>query len=376
MTVLDELRNQWENRLINDYPTMSVNKRQNIIDWLLGDSPNRFAQLDSQELAIAVKGLEFRYLILQTRYLDVPSSIAYKNLMNRLSSLPLVKNKIQIWIDNSRDRAATVIDILQEVIMEMLKSDRYLLDQLQWLSQSVPNNNLRNNLLLATLEEYCLRIIQNKPLIAHRFINFLKRETRGGITSIPATELIRIVSEEVSNGDNSTIHLSDRPSVEMYQNEQQRQEITTLRLVVQQELSAYLAKKIDNQAVEWLNLYLQGLSPETIAKRLNLSPQKTSQLREKVIYHAWRGFAIKTQPELVQQWLAISLTEHNLGLTPQQWQIFSEQKLNEEQRLLITQLKTGLTQEEVGQVLKLSNTKILKIWTEICLIAQTLRNSS
>jgi hypothetical protein len=374
MTVLDELRNQWENRLINDYPTMSVDKRQNIIDWLLGNSPDRFAGLDSRELAIAVKGLEFRYLILQQRYLDVASGIAYKKLMTRLSSLPLVNNKIQIWIDNSRDRAATVIDIIQEVIMEMLKSDRYLLDQLQWLSQSVPNNNLLNNLLLATLEEYCLRIIQNKPLIAHRFINYLKRETRGGITSIPATELIRIVSEEVSNGDNSTIHLSDRPSVEMYQNEQQRQEITTLRLVVQQELSNYLAKKLDNQAVEWLNLYLQGLSPETIAKRLNLSPQKTSQLREKVIYHAWRGFAIKTQPELVQQWLAISLTEHNLGLTPQQWQIFSEQKLNEEQRLLITQLKTGLTQEEVGQVLKLSNTKILKIWTEICLIAQTLRN--
>lgn len=374
MTVLDELRNQWENRLINDYPTMSVDKRQNIIDWLWGDSPDRFAQLDSQELAIAVKGLEFRYLILQRRYLDVPSGIAYKNLMTRLSSLPLVKNKIQIWIDNSRDRATTVIDILQEVIMEMLKSDRYLLDQLQWLSEYVPNNNLRNNLLLATLEEYCLRNIQNKPLIAHRFVNFLKRETRAGITGIPTNELIRIISEEVAAEDNSTIHLSDRQTLEMYQNEQQWQEITTLRVVVQQELSAYLAEKLDNQAVEWLNLYLQGLSPEIIAKRLNLSPQKTSQLREKVIYHAWRGFAIKKQPELVAQWLAISLTEHNLGLTPKQWQIFAEQKLNEEQRLLITQLKTGLTQKEVCQALKLSNTKLLKIWTEICLIAHTMRN--
>lgn len=373
-TALDELINKWSERLFSDYPNFSINKRQSIINWLLGDSPNRFNQLDSQARAITTQGLEFRYNILRKRYLDVTSNVAYKRLMTRLSSVPIVNQKIRVWIDTSRDRAATVIDIIEEIIMEMLKSDKYLEKQIYWISECTLDDNLRNSLLLATVEEYCLRPIANKPLIAHRFINFLKRETRSGITNIPTQELIVVVSEETKTEDNSVRHLSDNFSQETYEEQTQWEEIKVARVLVAQELSTYLQEKIGSKAVDWLTLYLQGLSPELISQRLNLSSKKTSELREKIIYHA-HNFVIKNKPELVEDWLEVSLQEHNLGLNKRQWETFYEQKLNQEQRLVIDKLKTGLTRENVAKELDLSESKLLKKWREIYLIAQEIRNS-
>ncbi|TVQ42921.1 MAG: hypothetical protein EA365_13775 [Gloeocapsa sp. DLM2.Bin57] len=373
-TALDELRNKWSERLFSDYPSFPINKRQSIINWLLGDSPNRFNQLDSQARAIATQGLEFRYNILRKRYLNITSNVAYNRLMTRLSSVPIVNQRIRVWIDTSRDRAATVIDIIQEIIMEMLKSDKYLEKQLYWISECTLDENLRNSLLLATIEEYCLRPIANEPLIARRFINFLKREARSGITNISTQELIVVVSEETKTEDNSVRHLSDNFSQEIYQEQTQWEEIKVLRVLVTQELSTYLQEKIGSIAVDWLTLYLQGLSPEMMAKSLTLSPKKTSELREKVIYHA-HNFVIKNKPELVEEWLEVSLQEHNLGLNKRQWETFYEQKLNQEQRLVIDKLKIGLTRENVAKELNLSESKLLKKWREIYLIAQEIRNS-
>jgi hypothetical protein len=373
-TALEQLQQYWSNRLCNDYPHFNINKRQSIINWLLGDSPTRFNQFDSQELVILTQGLEFRYNILRSRYLDVTPSVAYNNLMNRLNSSPILRTKIKIWIDQSRDRAATVVDILQEIVMEMLKTDKYLQQQLNLIAECTLDENLRNSLLLATVEEYCLRPIANQTLIAYRFVNFLKSEAKAGITAIPPKELISIVAEETETEDNSTIHLSDNFSSAIYQNQTEWEEIKVLRVQVKEELSAYLFEKIGSIAVDWLDLYLDGLSPETIAESLNLSPKKTSELREKVIYHALNGFAVKVQPELVEEWLEISLKEHNLGLNQREWQIFYEHKLNNQQRLVIDKLKTGLSRNNVATELNLTETKLLKQWREIYLIAQEIRN--
>ena len=55
--------------------------------------------------------------------------------------------------------------------------------------------------LLATIEEYCLRPIRNQPLLVYRFVNYLRRSQRGGMTQVPSAELIQLISEEIGTSE-------------------------------------------------------------------------------------------------------------------------------------------------------------------------------
>ncbi len=66
--------------------------------------------------------MEYRLRILRQRYLGVGPERAYRNLMQRLGNLVLLRNKIRTWVALSRDRTSTVVDVLQEVIQELLTS--------------------------------------------------------------------------------------------------------------------------------------------------------------------------------------------------------------------------------------------------------------
>ena len=92
---------------------------------------------------------------------------AYQNLMQRLSGLVMLRHKIRAWINTSRDRQRSVIDVLQEVVQEMLNSDRYLQQQMANIAKCTKNSHLRNSLLLANVEEYCVRPVRNQPLLVY-----------------------------------------------------------------------------------------------------------------------------------------------------------------------------------------------------------------
>ncbi len=145
--------------------------------------------------------MDYRYRILRQRYLDAAPERAYKRLIQRLSSLFLIRNKIRTWIALSRDRQRSVVDVLEEVIQELLQNDTYMQQQMVWISKCTSDSRLRNALLLASTEEYCLRPIRNQPLLSYRFVNYLRRSQRGGMTQVPAKDFIRLVSEEIAPDD-------------------------------------------------------------------------------------------------------------------------------------------------------------------------------
>jgi hypothetical protein len=373
--IADELEKKWDTRLSNDYPSMSLPKRQSIIGWLLGANRERFEELNPEKLAITEKGMEYRYYILQQRYLNVSPTKAYRNLMSRLSSLAVLRNKIRTWVALSRDRQRAVMDVLQEVIQEMLNSDRYLQKQIKWISQCTADSRLRDNLLLASVEEYCLRPIRNKPLIVLRFVNFLGRQSRSGITQTPRDELVRLVSDEMETQEgDGPISLIDLQVLEDYQEMEKWEDRKRLRIAVEREFKNYLEEKVGSEAVEWLCLYLQGMSQEAISQKLNIPIKQIYRLREKINYHAVRVFALKANPELVAQWLEISLQEHNFGLTPQKWKIFWEQ-LNPQQRQLVQKLKQGQSLQEISEDFQWKKTQGIKEWSELYFVAQALRVS-
>jgi DNA-binding CsgD family transcriptional regulator len=318
--------------------------------------------------------MDYRYRILQQRYLGVSPTQAYRNLLNRLGSLVVLRDKIRTWVALSHDRQRAIADVLQEVIQEMLNSDRYLQEQLAWIAECTAEERLRNSLLFTGLEEYCLRPIRRQPLLVYRFVNYLRRQERQGLTQVPQKELVKIVSEEVRReGSDAAASLLDGKAIEDYETTENSQARQVLRRQLQQEFAAYLGEKVGPEAVQWLALYLQGNSPEAIATRLDLPVKQVYRLREKVSYHAIRAFAIKGNPELVAAWLEISPQEHNLGLTPSQWQTYW-QGLTTTQQQILTQLKSGQSLEAIAQSLDCKRSQVLGEWSQMYLTAQALRS--
>jgi hypothetical protein len=372
----DKLERDWRSRVASDYPDQSLATRQSITRWLLGDNLERFGTLTPSELAIARQAMDYRYRILRQRYLGVEPERAYRNLTTRLGSLVTLRNKIRTWVSLSRDRQRAVVDVLQEVIQELLNSDRYIQKQIAWIAKCTEDTRLRDALLLTTVEEYCLRPIRNQPLLVYRFVNFLRRSQRGGMTHVPEGDMVRLVSEEVTPEDmDAPVSLLDNQAVAHYQDAQVWEEQQTLRMAVRKEFEAYLIENLGPEAGQWLQLYLQGKSQEEIASALNKPVKEVYRLREKISYHAIRVFSIKGKPELVASWLETSLKEHSLGLTPYQWQKFVE-SLTPQQRQLVELRKAGQTLEAIAKDLNLKINQVIGEWSKLYLAAQALRSAS
>jgi DNA-binding CsgD family transcriptional regulator len=374
MTQADTLAFQWITQLEKDLPNENATTRDSILRWLLGEKPEHFATLNTQQYTIATSAINFVYRILQSRYLGVSPEAAYRNLIGRLGGLVMLRQKIKSWVSQSRDRHQTVVDVLQELIQEMLNSDRYLQQQMKWIAQCTNDPRLRNSLLLATLEEYCLRPIHNQPLLVYRFLNYLKRTQRGGLTQVPQGDWVKLISEEVLSEDNDeSISFWDTQAFNQYQESQIIEQQQAIRQQVQKEFAEYLEKEVDPLAAQWLHLYLQGKSQDSIAQELNIPIKQIYRLREKVSYHAIRVFAVKQSPELVANWLEISLKEHNLGLTPSQWEQYW-QNLTRQQRQLLELLKQEKTIDSIAHEMKLKTNQVISEWSKLYLAAQTLRS--
>ncbi|TVQ55737.1 MAG: hypothetical protein EA366_10535 [Spirulina sp. DLM2.Bin59] len=369
-----QLQQTWEQRLTADYPHLRLAQRESLTQWLMGPKVEEFDQLDEKFRRITEQSMEYRYRILSQRYLEQSPGRAYQNLIQRLGSLMVVRHKIRTWVAMSRDRHRAVADVLQEVIQEMLQSDRYIQTAIDWVAQCTPEPTLRNALLLASIEEYCLRPIRNQPLLVYRFVNYLRRSQRGGMTQVPQSERIKMISEEISLDDGeSSLSLFDTEAATAYQMAEVGAEEQTLRETVLLEFEAYLLKEVEPLAVDWLRLYLQGHSQEAISQMLNLPVKQIYRLREKVTYHAVKIFALKGRPDLVANWLQTSLHEHNLGLTVHQWETLWE-GLTPTQQQIIGKLKMAEPIEAIAKDLQLKKSQVMAEWGKIYQIAQGLRS--
>ena len=369
----EKLAQLWRSRLMIERSEQSEASRESIICWLIGDNSTEFEILNLYEQKIAKQAMEYRYRIFAQRYLGQSKERAYRNLLTRLGSLVALRNKIQTWISLSRDRQRSVLDVLQEVLQELLQSDTYIQKQMACISKLTTDRRLQNSLLFASIEEYCLRPVRNQPILVYRFVNYLRRTQRGGLTQVPSSDNIRLVSEEVLTEDNDNpVNLLDARAIAEHVEAQELENQQALRQSVKQEFENYLSDHIGLEAVEWLRLYLQGKTQDEIAKKLKKPINEVYRLREKISYHAVRVFAFKGNPELVDSWLSISLTEHNFGLTQNQFSLLLEQ-LTPMQRQILELRKACVPTEAIAPQLKLKTHQVMGEWTKVCLLAQSLR---
>lgn len=367
-----KITSAWQQQLQIDLPDQSESTREAIVQWLVGD-PERFANMGQVELDLTQKAIDYRYRIFITRYWGLSPEMGYKRLLQKLGGLFLIRSKIRTWIALSRDRKRAVKDVLQEVIQEMLQSDRHMQQQTQWIGECTTRASLRNLLILATIEEYCLRPIRNQPLLVYRFVNHLRRSQRGGMTQVPSAELIQLISEEIGT-DNAegSLSLLDFEALDRYEAQKDYEEQQAAREQVKQAFAQYLSEKLGDTAVQWLELHLQGYAQDSISQQLGLNVREAYRLREKVSYHAIRIFTVKEQPDLVFGWLKTSLNQ-NLGLTPTEWADYWS-KLSAEQQQMLNAFKTGGTIEEIAQSFGLTPKQATGKWAELYLLAQEVRS--
>jgi hypothetical protein len=365
---------QWKTRISTECSGQNATTQTSILNWLLGEDQARLETLDPDHLKIADKAMDYRLRILVQRYLGLPPERAYKNLMQRLGGLAVLRDKIRAWLTLSNDRQRQVVDVLQEVIQELLQGDKYIQQQIAWIGQCTKNPRVRDTLLFASIEEYCLRPIRNQPLLAHRFVNYLRRSQKGGVTNVPQSDLVKIVSDEIIGDSDSTLSLLDKQAQENYHQQQEWEETQVARDRVKDTLRAYLSENVSPEAAVWLDLYLQGKPPEAIAIALKMDIKQVYRLREKINYHTLKVFAIKAESELVSQWLHISLQEHNLGLTPDRWEQFCG-TLETKQREIMMGLKAGTSVEAIAKSLQIKTNQVMGEWSQIYLAAQEMRVS-
>jgi hypothetical protein len=371
---IDQITSQWENRIATECNGQNIATQTSILHWLIGEDRHRWDKLELAQLKIAEQAMDYRWRILLQRYLGLPPARAYKNLMQRLGGLAVLRDKIRAWLTLSNDRQRQVVDVLQEVIQEMLQGDKYIQQQIAWIGKCTNNQRLRDVLLFASIEEYCLRPVRNQPLLTHRFINYLCRSQKGGVTNIPQGDLIKLISDEIVDDSDSTLSLLDRQAQADYQQQQEWDEEQVTRDRVKETLRSYLIEQISPDAGIWLDLYLQGKSPATIALALKLEIEQVYRLREKIDYHTLKVFATKAEAELVSQWLHNSLQSHNLGLTMSQWQLFCD-GLEPKQLEILLELKDNKSVESIAKSLGMKTNQVTGIWVQIYLAALKIRRS-
>ena len=156
--------------LLKDCPDQSVATRESIVCLLLGKNLTQFALLTPHQLRITQQAMEYRYRILKHQYLGVEPERAYCNLITRLSSLVSVQNKTCTWVALNRAHVLAKVDVLQEALLTLLQTSHYMQQQILWIAKCTSDERLRNALLFANIEEYCLRPIRNQPLLVY-FVN-------------------------------------------------------------------------------------------------------------------------------------------------------------------------------------------------------------
>jgi hypothetical protein len=266
-------------------------------------------------------------------------------------------------------RLVVIEDFLQSFYLESLNAFRR---ENQLGSTYRPQTLLELSEYMAFTERYAKRRIplpgRQQQLIILRAQTFSQQQ--------PPETCVDIEQAAEGSGNEADGSWED-PAVQQLRNamatqaEPEPQE-DTLRSVVITELMNYLEERQQSDCADYFSLRLQDLSAQEIETILGLTPRQRDYLQQRFKYHLIR-FALLHRWELVHEWLEADL-QTNLGLTPQQWQIYTGQ-LDDKQRSLLELKQQGVPDERIAKTLGLSMAQLQKRWFKILEQAWEIRNS-
>ncbi|MBN8559381.1 HetZ-related protein [Leptolyngbya boryana FACHB-1624] len=148
---------------------------------------------------------------------------------------------------------------------------------------------------------------------------------------------------------------------------------SVLRDRVVMELMHYLESQDQKDCVDYLTLKLQDLSVPEIDEILGLTPRKRDYLQQRFKYHVEK-FVTSGNWKLVHEWLGADL-DQNLGLSPNQWEMFLD-TLSDEQQQLLQLKRSGVSDQEIVQILKCTTKQLQKRWGALLDVARQQRNQA
>lgn len=370
---IELIKAEWEQRIQIELPNLNRLERASIIEWLLGEDRARLETIDLQQLIQIHKSIDYRFWILTQRYLGRSPNIAYKHLIERLGNAKTVYLLLSSGIAMSRDRHRRIFDVITEIVQDILEKDRNMQRQIAWIDRLTTNPRLKQALTIASIEEYCLRPVNNRSLLAHRCLNYLDREHRFGVTQIPRQNYIQVVFEPDESIEGYIGSFFDSNAIADRVDRQASLESKSLYDEIVSKLRISIADSLGVAAGIWIELYLQGKNASEIADILNMDIDRVYRLREKIDYHINQVFAFKNEAALVARWLNISLQEHNLGLTTSEWQQLNR-NLTPIQVQIVNSLKVGNSIAEIAKYLNLKTSQVMGEWRKVYFAARSIRS--
>lgn len=173
-TPMQALAREWRSQFQQDYLQESFKNREAIFHWLIGREPERFCYFSEAQLALTIQAIRDRYSTLK-RYLGMSPASAQEQLVQTLClALPFSLTVGEECIDLG-DRLGW-LTVVQAFIRKLKRRDSHIHYQTTWIDLCTPDPNLREILLLATLEDYCLRTNKLEAWLS----GYLKREKDKG----------------------------------------------------------------------------------------------------------------------------------------------------------------------------------------------------
>ncbi len=267
-------------------------------------------------------------------------------------------------------RLTLIEDFLQGFYLESLNAFRR---EAQLLPTYSPRTLLELSEYMAFTERYAKRRIplpghRNQQLIVLRAQTFSQQQPPE--TSVDLEQAAEGTGVESDQNWNETSVQQVREAMVAQEPEPAED---SLRETVIKELMAYLDERNQQACADYFALRLQDLPTHEIEAILGLTPRERDYLQQRFKYHLIR-FALGHRWELVHEWLEADL-EHNLGLTPQQWQDFQGQ-IEPEWRQLLEMKQKGLPDEAIAKTLSCTATQVQKRWFKLLELAWDIRNRS
>lgn len=268
-------------------------------------------------------------------------------------------------------RYTLIEDFLQGFYTESLRAFRReneLADHYQ------PRTRLELAEYMAFTEQYAKRRItlptqHNQQLIILRAQRFASRQPQEIAVDIE-TAMETAKSDETEAYGRSGIMQMIR---EQMISEKADPSESVLRDRVVVELMHYLESQDQKDCVDYLTLKLQDLSVPEIDEILGLTPRKRDYLQQRFKYHVDK-FITSGNWKLVHEWLGADL-DQNLGLSPNQWEAFTD-TLSEEQHHLLELKRSGVSDQEIVQILKCTAKQLQKRWGALLDSAKQYRNQA
>ncbi len=268
-------------------------------------------------------------------------------------------------------RYELIEDFMQGFYIEVLKAFRkenYLGDSYS------PKTRLELAEYMAFTEQYAKRRInlpgrRNQQLIVLRAQSFARRQ--------PVETSVDIeLAVESGRGEDGDIH-SRSPVMQQVREQMVADAIDpsegVLRDRVVDELVQYLEAQKQTDCIDYLVLKMQDLTAPEIDEILGLSPRKRDYLQQRFKYHVEK-FARSHRWQLVHQWLGADL-DQNLGMPPQQWEVF-QQQISAEQQQLLTLKGQKESDQAIAQLLHCTPKQVHKRWVQVLELAWQFRNQS